>query len=1459
MTAISNIQTKGVKDNNHLSSPAKRDNGSLFAHARNLAQADMLLKGTDQYGKWKSLRQKNDKALTASLAQKIIDRHEMLEHARKNGGGLDAQKFDALTKSIARQGIFLFTSGQLKKSLRFSKHRADSSRLPEADMPLAKSHAPVVKPHVPAPKSHVPVSKRQTPEPIIQMNLPAKKTENFQAGTDEMVVDVVCGKYNLSPAMIALGNEEKVMLPLGELARILEFNISSNPGTGKAQGWFLSEDRTFFLDAVSGKGTIQGKPISVDPEDIVTTKDGIYVDGKTLSKWFPIDVTYDFSRQSVSVNPREELPFQTRAARHLSWQNRLKVSRKTPQFPRRYPEYELFEAPVVDMGVSGNYQKTAKDSQDSGGDYYVRARGDLAWMNSELYLSGNEDDPLKTARLTLKKEDPDAELLGAMYATKMAVGDIRVPGFPIVGAGGYERGAKVSNEPVNRAHEYDHTYFEGSLSPGWDVEVYRNDVLLRNQQVGADGRYSFEEIPLYYGTNDFTLKFYGPQGEERQEKKQILVGGDMIKPGQLQYEVSASQKDKTLFGVGESKHARGSGRFLAHYEYGLTPNLSLQGGFLSQEIANDRHTYVHAGARGSVADSYLTGDLVFDLDGGGYAVQALGQKKVGPLDFRARQQFFHDFSTTGNTENIDLLQSRTTLSAFGRIKNGFFVQDIPFSLNFTNTQRESGSETSASADISTSIKNTYLNTSIEWSDQDDADANEADLEGSTHITSEFKGIRLRGSVDYDLHPEKKLTKARFSAVKNLNHDLSAELSVTHDMDQEDEDLTTTSLGANWNNGKWAVSPRVSYDSDDAFSASVMFNTSFGMEPRTGMPVFSSSRSSDKGAVSAQVFHDRNNNQIYDEGDEPIANAKVSALQGHKSAVTDENGIAFIRGLSKNRPTDVALETQTLEDPYWEPSLPGESVLPRPGHVDMIDIPVTATGEIDGTLSVRTPDGAVKELTHAPLQLLNEEDQVVRETKSEYDGFYLFEKVPPGTYYVRLEPEFEESLKTAPLESIPVAISNDGNIVSGVDLAFAPKTFAVPGVPGEKPPVQGIAGTRSHGPDGNAISVESVPEFGAMGEPRELPELAVVPGPKELPELGTVTLESLSASSRMENRDGAESLGETPIEESPMPVPSSDGFLVPRYDSELSYRGRPDQSSSVSAPVSSGSMLSGDYTDYTDDDMETKPVSQPDPVSSANFDSGPGKPQYGTHLASYRTMDKAISGIMHQANKYKNLLSDSDFTIQKADLGPEKGSLYRVIAGTSAQEQPARELGKSIRKMTPYTRIVSLDHSSQKGVHLSSFRSMEGARQGIKRLQAAHPEALKDVPFSIVYKDLGPEKGAWYRVVAGNFFQEDQAKKLSEKIRHKAAYGRPLPLENTSQLAVHAASYPTLERAVKGMRILAKQTRTAPDHMAVRKVDLGEKGVWYRVLIGRFDDETKAQTLASHIQDQGQYAKVVNFG
>ena len=64
---------------------------------------------------------------------------------------------------------------------------------------------------------------------------------------------------------------------------------------------------------------------------------------------------------------------------------------------------------------------------------------------------------------------------------------------------------------------------------------------------------------------------------------------------------------------------------------------------------------------------------------------------------------------------------------------------------------------------------------------------------------------------------------------------------------------------------------------------------------------------------------------------------------------------------------------------------------------MIELPLVSAGEISGNLQ---REGG-KTLNGVDIELLDKAGRVVKTTRSEYDGFFLFEFVPYGSYKLRV--------------------------------------------------------------------------------------------------------------------------------------------------------------------------------------------------------------------------------------------------------------------------------------------------------------------------------------------------------------------------------------------------------------------------------------------------------------------------
>ena len=1283
------ISKTGLKGNHTLAASVGPPNADQFSRTLKLAKAGELLRHTAQFDKWTQLCQRNDD-LADKMADILLARNEMLQTA-KGGGSVDWPHFDALTEALEKNDIVLLKSTAL----------------------------------------------------IAQTGRPAKaggNTRFLMSKENPLVLSLEYENHVLNNGLMGYGDSERLFLPLAEISRTLDFSIDVNSTQGTASGWFVSEDRKFSLDMSRLEVSVAGKKMDI-PRDGIAVADGeIYVDADLLSQWFPVDFTYDFSHQSVRILPREKLAFQQRMEREQAWKLSGGSQANDPVFPRAYSEYGLFSPPFIDMGLTTSYTEGSKadDEFDSGfaSGFYLLSKGDLAGMTSEIYLSGDDKDGLENSRLTLRRDDPDGKLLGPLKATSVSAGDIRTADFPILGGGETEKGIAVSNESLYRSRNFDTTFFEGNLPPGWQVEVYRNNMLVGTQRVAEEGKYSFEDIPLYYGKNDFRLKFYGPQGQEREETKRIDVGGDLLKKGSGEYALSLTQKDVQVYEPDKIGHTRDEEtlKLNARYDYGLAKNLSVGGGVSSQEVNKERHNYINLGAKGSLEGIYLGGDYIHDTEGGD-AVEALAQTGLGKFDVNLRQRFYHDFTDDSGAGLLDPLKSETSISASGAIEGEGNTPVLPFTLTYRDIQRENSHYGILGSRISSNIRNMHVNNYLQWTEGNALSGDHPVLDGSFQAVTQMGNLRVRGKLDYALDPKTEIEGAEISGFLNLDKDLSTEVILKKDME---EDVNEGILRFNWTNGRYSVSPQVSYDSEGEMTALLSFSTSLGREPRSKKIHASSAGMADGGAASVRVYHDKNNNQAFDPEDEALTDVSVKAVQSYREAETDENGVAFLTLLPKNKPTDLVLDKDTLEDPFLEPSGPGLSIVPRPGHVQEIEMPVVTTGEIDGTLLTEAEDGTETPVGNAVVQLVDDSGKVVQTARSEHDGFYYFQKVFPGAYSIRIDPE-DASQAGKKYNAVSVEIDQQGTLVSGKDIFL------------ERGPVMAVApesGLKPILPIISPISEEMTPA--AHGP--EKPEPA---GPDTRTTGGTQKF-GLHLTSYRTPEKAVEGIK----------------YLMDKYKGQLGsgdftvQRVHVSKEKGIWYRVIAGCFESREKASRLGERIK---LSSPYCMVVPLDDNAGDMIRQGVHLTSFRTRAKAADSIEDLKKEYPSQLKDAEFNIKSVDLGPDKGKWERVIAGRFTDKSEALALARKIKMASPYCKAVEIEKDNEFGIHLASYKTAEKASRELKQLQKQFGALIRDEEFSIRRVDLGDKKGVWYRIFAGRFKDKKSALGLTQALKEKNQY------------------------------------------------------------------------------------------
>ena len=843
----------------------------------------------------------------------------------------------------------------------------------------------------------------------------------------------------LSEGLIGYVDDSTLFLPLGQLADVLEFPISVDPDGGRASGWFLSENRLFSLNVAWREAVVEGRRETYDPRSVEIHADDIYVDSRLLSRWFPVDLRYSLSNSSVRAESREPLPIEARLAREEA-RARLagQQGAERPGYDALDTPYRWFDWPFVDFSTEGGYSNDPDTGETWVARYNALFTADLLKMSANVFLAGDDNDGLSQARLRLGRTDPQGDLLGPLHVTEYSLGDINSPKATLVSNSRFGRGAEVSSFPIGRDGEFSRTNLIGDLPLGWDVELYRNEVLIDFQSARADGRYEFIDVPLVYGVNVLRLEFFGPQGQRRTDVRRVLLDAGQVPKGKFNFRLAASQQDTGLFDVDDDdvvtaeSQLEGEGRYFSQLEYGLTRHIGLAAGASSIPLLSGRRTYGTAGLRLGLGNTFSELDIVRDNEGG--TAGKLGMQIVLPanLSLLLEHSEFRDFISEDADDVNGLLERRSNLRLDGVLSPPVLPR-IPFSVAARHEEREGDyRETEITNRLSMGIRMIALSNTYTWLDVDSAGVGTETANGSLLVGGRFGRANIRGEMRYDVEPESRVAASGLTGDWYFGTDMSARLSVQRQFIAPTRTVYGAGISRRFRHA--SVGLTAEYGSDDSASALLTISFGLGRDPRTGAWFASARPVAEQGAVSARAFLDHNLSGVYDEGDEPIEGARFETSRGRSREVTDENGLAFIASLPAHEEVNVTLPARSLVDPYWVAKPEGYTMTPRPGRAAVAEFPVVTTGEVDGTVYL-VREGQRKEVSEVVLQLLHEEGDIVQEIETAYDGFYLFESILPGRYTVRVSPEQLERLDLSSSQPIAVRVGGDGTVVSGVEFTL----------------------------------------------------------------------------------------------------------------------------------------------------------------------------------------------------------------------------------------------------------------------------------------------------------------------------------------------------------------------------------------------------------------------------------------
>jgi hypothetical protein len=857
---------------------------------------------------------------------------------------------------------------------------------------------------------------------------------------DQFLLDVRIRQLRLGDGVRAYNTPEGTCVVFGDFLTTLDVPMQINLTARKASGWAFKEQNKIAIDLAAMAASYGGKAEPIAPGTVRETPEGWCVDSGALTRWFGIGVKPRTSNSVLLLESQVKLPVELAMERQLR-AAQIKPARfdlsKLPQV--RLP-YRMWRAPALDFVVSGGITYRAADGVKVDRHSSVYAAGEIAHLSYDAQLTTDQRGRPNVLRLRAYRSDPDGGLLGPLKATHVGFGDVAGFESGLTGSAISGRGAIVTNRPLLAQSTFGRTRFEGDLPSGWDAEIYRNNELLAFAKPNSGQRYVFEDVQLLYGENHISIILYGPQGQVRTRDEMINVGQDNVPAGKTWYWLGANQPGREIVSLEHPPDdpvadlARIRSQAALSVEHGLDERTSVGALARMMLVGDERLSFIEGNVRRSVGPAMVEVGIAAESTGG-KAVRAQMLAKFGKVNVSAEALIANDFHLRGNRrENLrdfrlavdaPIRLGRTTVPAHGDVR--------------LIDRGQSGSQLEAAARLSANIKRFNLAAGLGYRKQylRSGPAPPGEFNVALIGSGRIGRVRLRGATSFDVSPQARFRSAELSAYWSASENVDWEGGAMYDAAAKRGQARISHV-RRLNAMAIAVTGEAATDG----SLALGFNLNFSLNPAGGLR-FSRQPLARAGAVQAHVFRDLNGNGSRDAAEPLEKGALITTGTQLSEKATDAKGSVLVGGLSVYTPVTVGIDETSLSDPMLVPRKALQVVVPRPGVPAQVDIALVGGGDIEGAI---VKNGGVG-FEGLDLELVDASGKVIATARTDFDGFFLFERAPYGEYRIRLSAPTAEKTRLAADLNVKVVLSAAKSIV---------RLGAIPVEPGHVEPPRRIA-------------------------------------------------------------------------------------------------------------------------------------------------------------------------------------------------------------------------------------------------------------------------------------------------------------------------------------------------------------------------------------------------------------------
>ena len=832
----------------------------------------------------------------------------------------------------------------------------------------------------------------------------------------QFLLDVTIRQLRLGDGVRAYETPEGTCVILGDMLKTLDLPVTVDLTAKKAVGWAFKETNRLSIDLAARTASFGGKSEPVTSQ-IRETPEGWCVDSAALGRWLGIGVRPMTAGSVLMLESEAKLPVEMAVERQQRAARIQPAKFDYADLPQVRLPYRMWRAPALDFVVSAGATYRAKDGVRVDRRTSISAAGEIARLSYDAQISTTGKGIPNALRLRAYRSDPEAGLLGPLKATHFGLGDVagldsRLSGSPISG-----RGALVTNRPLFAQAAFDRSRFEGDLPSGWEAEIYRNGELLGFAKPTPDQRYRFEDVQLLYGENQVRIVLYGPQGQVRTREEMINIGRDNVPAGKTWYWAGFNQPGRDVLALDKPPDdiAQPRAQAAVAVEHGLSQRTSVGALARAMLVGDERLTFVEGTVRHSIGSALVELAAARDSSGG-QALRAQMVGKVAGISISGEAIAANDFHLRGEKPS-SFRDMRLSLSAPIRVGK----TSLPAHAEMRLTDRLDGTkQLEAAGKLAANFNSFNLAADLRYRRQQLASgpAPPSEVDFGLMGTGRVGDVRLRGGATAGIAPEARLRSVELSAYWSATEKTDWEGALVYEAGSKRARARVSHV-RRLDSLAVAVTGEAASDGSLALGLNLNFSLDAGHRFK-----FSRQPLASAGAVRARVYRDLNDNGLRDPSEPFEKGALVTTGERLTERATDSRGTVLIGGLTAFRPITVGLDQASLSDPMLVPRKALQMVVPRPGVPADVDIGLVGGGDVEGAIVKNGEQG----FEGLDLELVDAGGKVVATTRTDYDGFFLFQRVPYGQYRIRLTRDSAAAAGLAPDINLRLIVSPDKAVV-----------------------------------------------------------------------------------------------------------------------------------------------------------------------------------------------------------------------------------------------------------------------------------------------------------------------------------------------------------------------------------------------------------------------------------------------